>query len=161
MTDWVDDIDRRTNRATPGPWRSYIEGRDFWGGSNVIVTSGDDIESLCANAADQDFIAHARQDIPCLVDEIWRLRYSLSWARNPLSPLRPEDVSALIFYPTKADDWVDEILARIELTVLGTIDVSGLSEMDQEFIVHAHGDTLRLIAELRRLQRIFNASAAH
>ena len=35
---------------------------------------GDDIELSGATKADQDFIAHARQDVPRLLDEIERLR---------------------------------------------------------------------------------------
>jgi len=37
-------------------------------------TRGNDIELFGATAADQDFIANARQDIPQLIDEIERLR---------------------------------------------------------------------------------------
>jgi len=56
-----------------------IEGRDHTSGSSFIVTgaSGDrgpDIELTGATADDRDFIAHARQDIPRLVDEILRPR---------------------------------------------------------------------------------------
>jgi hypothetical protein len=67
-------IRQRCNRATPGPWKSYVEGRDHDSGSSFIMTSRDDIELLGASAADQDFIAHARQDIPQLLTEIERLQ---------------------------------------------------------------------------------------
>jgi hypothetical protein len=86
MTDWIDDINERANRATPGPWRSFIEGRDHWGGSNFIQTSGEDIEFAGATHADQDFIAHARQDIPRLIDEVRRLQYVLRDAGGPSTP---------------------------------------------------------------------------
>jgi hypothetical protein len=66
-------IRQRCARATAGPWKSYIEGRDHTSGSNFIMTSGEDIEFLGATEADQDFIAHARQDIPLLLAEIDRL----------------------------------------------------------------------------------------
>jgi hypothetical protein len=66
-------IRERCSRATAGPWKSYLEGRDHTSGSNFIMTSGEDIELLGATEADQDFIAHARQDIPLLLAEIDRL----------------------------------------------------------------------------------------
>jgi hypothetical protein len=39
-----------------------------------IQTAGEDIYLTGASEADQDFIAHARQDIPRLIAEIERLR---------------------------------------------------------------------------------------
>jgi hypothetical protein len=72
-------IRARCDAATPAPWRSYIEGRDHTSASDFIMTGeesarGDDIELSGATKADQDFIAHARQDVPRLLDEIERLR---------------------------------------------------------------------------------------
>lgn len=40
-------------------------------------TRGEDIEMTGATQADQDFIAHARQDIPRLLSEIRRLNDEL------------------------------------------------------------------------------------
>jgi hypothetical protein len=70
----LDAIRKRCNQATPGPWKSYVEGRDHDSGSSFIMTSDEDIELSSASVADQDFIAHARQDIPLLLDEIERLK---------------------------------------------------------------------------------------
>jgi hypothetical protein len=72
-------IKARCAAATPGPWRSYVEGRDHTSGSDFIMTGegnsrGRDIELSGATKADQDFIAHARQDVPRLAAEIERLR---------------------------------------------------------------------------------------
>lgn len=64
---------QRAEQATPGPWKSYIEGRDHFGGSDFIMTAGEDIELMGATEADYDFVAGARQDIPLLVAEIRRL----------------------------------------------------------------------------------------
>lgn len=75
MTDReINEIETRCNNATLGPWISYVEGRDHTSGCNFIMTGGDDIELTGASIADQDFIAHARQDIPNLVNEIYRLK---------------------------------------------------------------------------------------
>jgi hypothetical protein len=70
----MDAIRQRCDQATPGPWKSYVEGRDHDSGSSFIMTSGEDIELIRASVADQDFIAHARQDIPQLLAEIQRLK---------------------------------------------------------------------------------------
>lgn len=80
LTDtYLDEIRARCLASTPGPWRSYIEGRDHESGSSFIMTGeagarGDDIELSGASQADQDFIANARQDVPTLLAEVVRLR---------------------------------------------------------------------------------------
>jgi hypothetical protein len=56
-----------------------VEGRDHTSGDSFIMTGegdsrGDDIELNGATPVDQDFIAHARQDIPRLLAEVQRLR---------------------------------------------------------------------------------------
>ncbi|ENX58121.1 MULTISPECIES: hypothetical protein [Acinetobacter] len=70
------------SKTTEGPWFSYVEGRDHESGSNFIMTGGDDIELKGATIADQDFIANAKQDIPKLISEIFRLRTLLEMDRN-------------------------------------------------------------------------------
>ncbi|MGL4318421.1 MAG: hypothetical protein ACRCTL_17620 [Pseudomonas sp.] len=64
----------RCDKATPGPWHSFVEGRDHTSGSNFIQTFATDIEINGGTIADQDFIAYARQDIPRLVAEIAKLK---------------------------------------------------------------------------------------
>lgn len=73
------EIRERCEAASPGPWRSLIEGRDHTSGSSFIMTGeganrGNDIELGGGTAADQDFIAHARQDVPRLLAEIAHLK---------------------------------------------------------------------------------------
>lgn len=72
------EIEERCNKATAGPWISFIEGRNHTSGSNFIRTNQDDIELIGASDADQDFIAHARQDIPLLINEIYQLKMLLN-----------------------------------------------------------------------------------
>jgi hypothetical protein len=74
----LEAIKQRYLHAQPAPWVSYVEGRDHMSGSNFIMTGqgqnrGEDIELTGATVEDQDFIAHARQDIPKLIEEIERL----------------------------------------------------------------------------------------
>ena len=70
----LEEIRKRAEAATPGPWKAFVEDRDFQSGSSFIQTQGEDIELIGATEADYDFIANARQDIPKLLDEIDRLK---------------------------------------------------------------------------------------
>lgn len=68
----LDQIAARCARATKGPWRSMVEDRDHFCGSDFIMTGPDhedlpDIELTGATTADQDFIAGCRQDVPFLL----------------------------------------------------------------------------------------------
>jgi len=76
------DIQERCEATTPGPWKSYIEGRDHVAGSDFIMTGtetnrGEDIELSGATKSDHDFIASAKQNIPLLINEIRRLKNAL------------------------------------------------------------------------------------
>jgi hypothetical protein len=70
-------IEDRYTAATPGPWCSWIEGRDHDSDESVITTGGIGIYihpvPTRGHPHDQDFIAAARQDIPRLVAEVRRL----------------------------------------------------------------------------------------
>ena len=72
--DELSRIEALSNAATPGPWRSFIEGRDHESGSDFIRTPSGDIELSGASRFDQDFIAAARSSVPSLVAEIRRLQ---------------------------------------------------------------------------------------
>jgi hypothetical protein len=81
-------IEARVRAASPEPWHSWIEGRDACGGEDVVTTANGEFyfrvrtyledrpleENRQQSAADQDFIAHARADVPRLIAEICRLR---------------------------------------------------------------------------------------
>ncbi len=73
----LQEIRNRCERSTGGKWTAYIEGRDIECGSSFIKTASDDLEIIGATVADYDFIAHAKQDIITLLDEIERLRSQL------------------------------------------------------------------------------------
>jgi hypothetical protein len=89
--DELDAGERRAQAATPGPWVSYVEGRDHDSGDSFILTAGPDLyisydewpeDQRQANeqrrANDMDFIAAARQDVPRLIAEVRRLRARLA-----------------------------------------------------------------------------------
>jgi hypothetical protein len=75
--EYLDEIRKRCNAATNGPWISFIEGRNHSSGDSVIVRGVNETENdlylVGATEEDQNFIAHARQDIPLLLDETERL----------------------------------------------------------------------------------------
>jgi hypothetical protein len=77
-TETLDEMEKRCGDATPGPWESFIEDRDMTSGSSFIRTGRDDIYLTGATPADQDFIAHARQDVLALIQEVRALRRSIS-----------------------------------------------------------------------------------
>ena len=65
----LEKIEARVKNATPGPWESFREGQNHeddsfirTGGKNLYVTGGGE--------HDQEFIAHARQDIPFLLEQL-------------------------------------------------------------------------------------------
>jgi hypothetical protein len=64
----------RCMAATPAPWQAFVEDRDHTSGSSFIRARGEDIELSGATEKDYDFIAHARQDLPRLIEEVMRLR---------------------------------------------------------------------------------------
>lgn len=83
----LDLIEARAERATVGPWRACVEGRDHTSGDTFIQTGSDDDElsdmyvtfsfpggSRPAGTDDLDFIAGSRQDVVRLVAEVRRLR---------------------------------------------------------------------------------------
>ena len=64
----------RCRKATKGPWRSFVEARDKFSGSDFIMTGGEDIYLIGATMDDQEFIANCKQDVERLVNEVLRLR---------------------------------------------------------------------------------------
>jgi hypothetical protein len=75
----IELIKKILNAATPGPWKSYIEGRDHTSGSSFIMTGDDDydIDFTKIRNDDQDFIAFSRNILPELILEIESLRERL------------------------------------------------------------------------------------
>lgn len=79
-------IESRGAQATPAPWTSCWEGRDGESFASFIIQRLDGQQrdlyltfdysprSEARNLADQDFIAHAREDLPRVLAEVHRLR---------------------------------------------------------------------------------------
>jgi len=62
----IDEIERRANAATPGPWK-YCSGSGAIEGVNTLIVRG-------AWPNSGPFIARARADVPALIAEVRRLR---------------------------------------------------------------------------------------
>lgn len=74
----LDLMERRSQAASPGPWISFVVGRDLEAGLNCIEVGYCALmEVLGGTEADQDFIASAREDLPRLVKEVRSLRAEL------------------------------------------------------------------------------------
>src|SRR5262245_43773237 len=68
-------MERRCAAASPGPWSSFVVGRDTEAGLSYIeLGCCAALELLGGTVSDQDFIANAREDVPRLIDEVRRLR---------------------------------------------------------------------------------------
>lgn len=68
-------IYKRSIKATGGPWRFMLEGRNHSSGSDFIMTDGEDLYLGVGTPIDDwEFVANARQDIPKLLAEIQRLQ---------------------------------------------------------------------------------------
>jgi hypothetical protein len=82
---------RLSERGDAPPWRSFVEGRDHDSGDTVILVGaeGDRREDLYlhrdsgpADAAMYDLVAEARNALPSLIAEIWRLRSEVAQRRQ-------------------------------------------------------------------------------
>jgi hypothetical protein len=67
-------LEQLHSEATPGPWRSMVEGRDHDSGSSFIMTKGEDIYLTGATDTDQDLVAAMRSALPELLAEVRRAR---------------------------------------------------------------------------------------
>ena len=79
----LSDIDKRLINATPGPWEYFLRREGCW----VIHNNNSEADNIIAyNEADAAFIAHARQDIDILLEEVRVLRALLNQGASGNSP---------------------------------------------------------------------------
>lgn len=86
-------IEQRCQRATPGPWHVWptvYDGSQGWAishdadGEPAIGAAPCSLEQLATTAADSEFIAAARNDVPALLAEVRRLRECLARANSTM-----------------------------------------------------------------------------
>jgi hypothetical protein len=149
------EIKMRCERATAGPWRSNIEARDEACGRDIIGTESDNFHFEGASVDDQDFIAHARQDIPNLIAEIERLMTESEFpllTRGEVVEIKRRCERAT------AGPWKSYIEARDKIsgpdfimTEGEDIYIGGATVDDHDFIAYARQDIPKLVAEVERL----------
>jgi hypothetical protein len=72
----IDEIQKRVDAATPGPWESRVNGNTVRS-YGIISPTRKICSSISTLTADAEFIAHARTDIPFLLSEVKRLESEL------------------------------------------------------------------------------------
>ena len=91
MTDlpvWLQEIRDRAEAATPGPWRVVAHGeqdclarREITAGKHIMIARVDCVPGVAADFdRDYAFIAHARTDVPRLIDAVAEITDALEAA---------------------------------------------------------------------------------
>jgi len=102
----LDEIERRANAATPGPWAVY-EKPDPWGYWAVQDADGKDVfddgsagaeYGQTCSIADRDFLVAARTDVPALIARVRELEERLSDTEDRRYRLTQELDEALADY---------------------------------------------------------------
>ncbi len=119
----IEAIEAREKAASPGPWQAdrdgaaiYLDGPPYdWGTrpGGVMENCHDPdcgcVEEVRQALADGDFIAHARSDIPALIEEVKRLQGVVKnlgaqlIAANVLAETKGEIASAMKADPAAQD----------------------------------------------------------
>lgn len=73
--DRLSEIRARCEAATTGPWKYQDNGFDggIYGADHLMVVGGEPHEGRIEDGPDAQFIAHSREDIPYLLEEIERI----------------------------------------------------------------------------------------
>ena len=130
MTLHLSSIRERVEKATPGPWTADLlpEGHESidW----VIIGAGGNLSSDM-NRDDAAFIAHARSDIPALLDEVERLRA----CRDVLLEMVSDGPVRVAFAgnPIACDRLAAKIRAVLSPSLLGG-SVAGASRGDPQVV---------------------------
>ena len=85
---WLQEIRDRAEAATPGPWRVVAHGeqdclarREITAGKHIMIARVDCVPGVAADFdRDYAFIAHARTDVPRLIDAVAEITDALEAA---------------------------------------------------------------------------------
>jgi hypothetical protein len=75
----LEEIERRANAATPGPWK-YCADSDAIKGTNALIVRG-------ARSNSGPFIASARTDVPALIARVRELEAECTALRREIAAL--------------------------------------------------------------------------
>ena len=168
---YLEQIQKRYKNASPPPWKSLIEGRDVFAGSDLlIIAEKQDTEAtldpIGHTTEDLDFIAAARKDIPDLVNEVLRLQW-LGIKDLPkekrFSPITQSHLTEIKIHSDKATrgPWIS-FVNRVDhhngfdfvlVGMTGQMRFEGITKEDQDFIAHARQDIPVLLEEINRLRK--------
>ena len=102
----LDEIEARANAATEGPWEAYPGYQtDFgaWMSAAVDTAGGEYLVVEAERDKDADFIAHARTDVPALVEAL-RAVLNLHFKAQPI-PAAFGTQEGGDYCVTCAEDW--------------------------------------------------------
>lgn len=78
ITDYLESVEAREKKATPGPWRWYWDDECFLVDPKATgVLPGIEAHDDLPDRPDSQFIAHARTDIPTLLQLVRKYREAL------------------------------------------------------------------------------------
>lgn len=150
-------IQARWDRISRGPWTSYVEGLDHYGGDSFIMTGDADLYPLHLSHEEQDFAARARQDVGRLLAEISNITQGkrallsegqLAEMEMRCASIRPGPWSATTRRQTQHGP--ESVVTAGDGS---RFELLGGTEDDHAFIAHVRLDIPRLIAEARRLHQ--------
>lgn len=110
----LEEIKKREEKATPGPWTPFDNGP--WGSQGAGLAIGEDPKywpkfderTDDIGIANSFFCAHAREDIPWLVDKLERAMKAIEKADELISEFVPESCDAYLSEWEKAKDMGDK-----------------------------------------------------
>lgn len=140
----IAEIRRRARGATPGPWRHedrYIMALRV---KSIAELPCGSVRHMDVDDRNAEFIAHARQDVPWLLERLDEARAALSRAEQELADLKPK--YALLAAEVDAQDqetWMREHMPddRAEKAILSAAEAYRLVEEAKQ--MRAERDALR------------------
>jgi hypothetical protein len=116
MTNRIDEIRKRVEAATPGPWLAEHANSGVFTNPKPYF-----YEDVTLTQENRDFIAHSREDIPYLLNEIHRLqvevRYPLLLPTKEILDkiVSPANCASTEDHASKALAAYDELKSELEL----------------------------------------------
>jgi hypothetical protein len=110
---WLQEIRDRAEAATPGPWRVVAHGeqdclarREITAGKHIMIAMVDCVPGVAADFdRDYAFIAHARTDVPRLVELVAEMAWNLRNVTDQVQDACRSRMTPLSQCPEPSDDY--------------------------------------------------------
>ena len=110
---WLQEIRDRAEAATPGPWRVVAHGeqdclarREITAGKHIMIARVDCVPGVAADFdRDYAFIAHARTDVPRLVELVAEMAWNLRNVTDQVQDACRSRMTPLSQCPEPSDDY--------------------------------------------------------